>query len=148
MCLKTDNILLPQTEEEFEELVDELVLRYTVKDRTHVAVVLANQIQRFPADQYLTTIEFLGGMILKSIAYSVALHKSRTLSQRHQIDLIAAQLKYNPLDQQALDALETASKDGIEYAKEILSLYRPVDAGDNVVKMHTVVDETKGSVVQ
>lgn len=142
-------LLLPQTEQQFEDLVDVLVKRYKLPDPTHCAVVLANQIQRLPADECYSTLEYLGKSILKSVAYAVALHKSRVLSHKAQIDHIASLLKDNPHDQQALDALEAASKEGSVYAKEILSLYRPVDAGDNVVKMNPLLNETEtqGSTV-
>lgn len=141
-------IPLPQTEKGFDLLVDELSRRFSIEDKIHIAVVLANQIQRLPPEQDYSSFNHLGGCIKKSIAYSVALHKSRSLEQKRQIDLIAAILKTNPYDQQALDALETASQAGSEYAKEILSLYRPVDAGDNVLKMNPLANENKESVLQ
>jgi hypothetical protein len=146
--LPTEDLLLPQSEAQFDELVEELAVRYHVSDKTHVAVVLGNQIQRLPPEQCFSTLDYLGHSILKSIAYSVALHKTRIMSQKAQIDHIAAILKANPYDQQALDALETASKEGSEYAKEILSLYRPVDAGDNILQMNPLADENKGSSLQ
>jgi hypothetical protein len=148
LLLPTDNLLVPQSEIDFDELVDELVRRFELPDKTHAAVVLANTIQRLPADQCYSTLNHFGNCILKSIGYSVALHKSRMLNQRQQIDVIAQTLKSNPHDQQALDALESASKEGSEYAKEVLSLYRPVDAGDNVVQMTPLAsDENKGHVL-
>jgi hypothetical protein len=146
---ENDDLILPQTEEEFDLLTDEIMKRFPIQDRTHAAVVIAAQMQRLPPDSCYSTLKFLGGCILKSIAYSVALHKSRVLSQKAQIDHIAALLKTNPYDQQALDALETALKEGSDYAKEILSLYRPVDAGDNILKMSPLsAYETKGPEIQ
>lgn len=143
-----DEILLPQTEEEFDKLTGTIAQLFNIGDKTLVAAVLANQIQRLPPEQAYSTIKALGEPVLKSIAYSVALSKSRKLDHRMQIDNLASLLKANPHDQQALDALDAASKEGSEYAAEILSLYRPEDAGDNVIKINPhITDETKGSAV-
>lgn len=145
-----EEILLPQTEEQFDLLVRQIMDRFRLENFDHTAAVLAAQIQRIPPDQAYSTLKFLGHSVLKSISYAVALHKSRKLSHKNQIDVIAEVLKNNPYDQQALDALETASKDGSEYAREILSLYRPVDAGDNVLQMNPLAippDENKGPAV-
>ena len=145
--LPQDQLLVPQTEEQFDLLIDELCKRYNLGDKTHVAVVVANTIQRMPPDECFTTFEKLRNLILKSVGYSVALFKSRKLSEAAKVQYFEAILKENPYDQASLDALEAMSKEGSEHAREILSLYRPEDAGDNVVKMNPLIDETKGPVL-
>jgi hypothetical protein len=145
-CDLMESLLLPQTGEHFDQLIEELMKRYELPEdkRSHVIAVTAAQIQKIPYNECYTTLKDLGGCILKSIAYSIALHKSRQASHKIQIDNLNALLKTNPYDQQALDALELAAKEGSEYAAEVLSAYRPVDTGDNVVSMKPIsIDEIK-----
>jgi len=131
---ESESFILPTTKEELNELLDELVSRYKLPNREHAQAVVCNQIQRMPPEQALSSLQFLGHCILKNIAYNLARATTSEMHHKLQIDEMAAHLKTQPHDQQALDELQKAVNEGSAYAKEILDQYRPVDAG-NVISI-------------
>lgn len=115
---KETKIQLPTNEAAFHALIDKLIKRFNLPDRDHATVVVANNIRRLPIDQPWSTEEYLGGCVLKHMAYEVAGAVGSNVAHRHQVDDIVAALEVNGNDQQARDALEKAALDGSEYAKE------------------------------
>jgi hypothetical protein len=118
-----DGRLVPITEDEFDELVKEVIERYKLPNREHAEAVIANRICHLPPDQALVSLEYLGHCVIKNIAYQIAQNRGQKMNHKIQIDQLDSILTNNPLDQQALDALSKASEEGSEYAKEILNKY-------------------------
>jgi len=116
---KSNKILLPQTAKEFDALVKTLVTKYKLPTSDHAAAVVANRIMHLPPEQAYTTLEHLGECVLKNVAYQVAKSKGSMIQHKMQVDMIAAELKNNPLNQEAWDALESAVKEGSAYAKTV-----------------------------
>lgn len=118
-------IQLPTTEKEFDTLAKKICKKYNFKCEEHARAIIAQRIQHMPPDQWTSTLEYFAGCIIKNMAYQVAMHQGQIIQHKYQIEQIEAVLKNNPSDQQALDALETASKEGSELAKKVLTKYRP-----------------------
>jgi hypothetical protein len=115
-----EKIMLPVTEEAFDLLVNDLVQEYKLPNLEHAAAVIANRIMHLPADQADVVPEYLAHCVLKNVAYQIAQSKGRMLAHKSQVDILAAELKINPLNQEATDALEKAASEGSEYAKKAL----------------------------
>lgn len=118
-------IFLPRSEFEFDELVKRLVKRFKLPSIEHASAILANRIMHLPPDQAVVTEEYLGHCVIKNIAYQVAQAKGSLIQHKMQIDQIEAELKNNPFNQQALDALEKAAGEGSKLALEVLKKYKP-----------------------
>ncbi len=115
---QADEVVLPQTEKEFDVLVRKLVKKFKLPNEEHAAVVVANRIMHMPPDQATVTLEYLGNCVRKNVAYQVASAKGSKISHRVQVDALVANLKANLNDQQSRDALQKAANDGSDYAKE------------------------------
>lgn len=115
---KAKQVLLPITEAGFDAFIKTLVKTYKLPNEEHAAAVVANRIQHLPVDQAYVSLEHLAHCVLKNVAYQVAQSKSRLIQHKMQIEQLEAALKVNPLDQQALDHLEAAIKEGSTYAQE------------------------------
>jgi hypothetical protein len=113
-------ILLPQTESEFNNLINLLVKKYGLPDWNHAASVVATRITHLPPDQAYSTLEYLGGAVRKNIAYQIAQSRGQHVAHKSQVDAIVAELRSNPHNQQARDELEKAKNAGSAYARDAL----------------------------
>jgi len=94
------------------------VKQFKLPNAEHATAVVANRIMHLPPDQDTTTMEYLGACVRKNVAYQVAESQGRRIAHKIQVDMIVTELKANPLNQQAMDALEKAVNEGSEYAKQ------------------------------
>lgn len=115
-----ENVLVPQTEEEFDDLVIVIGNMTESENFEHVEAVLADRIQRMPPDQAFTTYDYLAQCVWKSRGYLLARARAQKIQSKMQVDEIAAHLKVDPNDQQAIDQLEQAAKAGNTYAQQVL----------------------------
>lgn len=124
---------LPTTPEDFESLVDKVVLEFNLPKRDHAVAVIANRIMHLPVDQCTTTLQYLGGCVRKNLAYQVAQAAGKNTAHRTQIDELVLIIKNEPNNMQAIDALDKAANDGSTYAKEALEkLNLELNPGSNV----------------
>jgi len=139
--MKKKIISLPRTPEEFDLLVKAVVKKYKIDTPDLACAVIATRIQHMPVDQSTTTLEYLGGCVIKSLAYNIATHKLQTLNHKYQVDAIMNALKVNPYDQEARDALIKASNEGSGYAKEKLAEFEENHPkADNLIPIHKAED--------
>lgn len=115
-------VMVPTTVDEYNALVKVLVKKYKLPNSEHASVVIGNSIRHLPPHQAMTTYKYLGHCVLKNMAYQLAGDVCSKITHKTQIDNIVQMLMTHPNDQQAIDALEAAAKDGSEYAKEVLRL--------------------------
>lgn len=141
-ALPFQSVRLPNTEQEFDSLVDTIVRRYHLSNREHAAAVVANRIQHLPPEQSHATIGFLGRCVIKNIAYQIAQAKSSQIHHKQQVDMLVSQLTSDPNDQQARDALDRAVKEGSEYAKAQADRLPPPSGNQNVVQLNHLTNLT------
>ena len=113
-------VLLPQTKEEYEALIETLVKKYKLPDYQHASVVVANGIKHLGPDQDTASHRQLAARVRKNVAYQIAENIGSKINHEIQVDQLASILKVTPNDQQARDALEKASKEGSLYAQAAL----------------------------
>ena len=118
-------IQLPTTEKEFDAFVKKLCKTYKFKNAEHVSAIVAQRIQHLPPDQDVCDSLYFAACVRKNMAYQVAVHKSQWIQHKMQVEQLEMVLKADPLNQQALDALEKAVQDGSPMAREVLNKYRP-----------------------
>ena len=112
-----EQIMLPTTEDQFDNLITALCEMYALPNKEHAAAVVANRIMHLPADQATSTMKYLGHSVLKNIAYQVAQSKGMRVAHKVQVDQLIQTLKATPNDQQSRDALQKAINEGSDYAK-------------------------------
>lgn len=117
-------IALPTTEKEFDTFVKLLCKTYRFKNQEHVEAIVAMRIQHLPPDQAHSTLDYFADCIKKNMAFQVATYKSKVIQHKMQVEALDAVLQANPTDQQALDALDAAAKEGSALAKAVLLKYR------------------------
>lgn len=114
-------ILLPQTPNQFDDLVDKITKKYKFTDKHHAAAVISVAIRHLPSTESYSTLEYFAKWVQKSIANHVADHKNQMLKHESQIDQFVSLLRQDPNDNQARDSLERAANEGSEYAKNKLA---------------------------
>jgi hypothetical protein len=125
-----EKITLPRTEQDFDDLIAVLMKKYKLPNEEHCIAIVGNCIMRMPVDQITTTLDHLGHSVIKNIAYQVAKSKASKVHHKFQIDELDALLTANPMNQEAIDALQKAINEGSEYAKTILAKYREPHVAD------------------
>lgn len=142
-------ILLPTTEKQFDTLIQKLMVKYNLPRYDHTAAVVANRIMHLPPDQAKTTERYLAHCVLKNMAYQVAQAKGSKIQHKIQIDAIMAELTVNPLNQQAIDALQKAANDGSDYAKAMLNSFpsvpHPNGTVSNILDLVQPIEAAPGS---
>lgn len=139
-----NEILLPTTEKEFDDLVDQVMATFPrIPERDHAIAVISVAIRHLPNDQATTTLQYLGNTILKTLANHVANFKGEKVKHETQVNQLANLLVTNPNDAQALDQLEKWANEGSIYAKEALRKFEskgsePVTDGSNVLPIKTI----------
>lgn len=118
-------ILLPQTESDFDALIDKLVKDFKLKSRAHTLGVVINRIQHMPPDQNMVTLEYLAACVQKNNAYQLADFvgkKAAFAAHKAQIDDLVAAMQSDPGNLEARDHLErlAAGKDGSKLAQAAL----------------------------
>lgn len=134
-------IPLPRTQTEFKTLVDKVVEKYDLPNKDHAAAVIGIAITHTARDQAFVTMDHLGYSVIRNIAYQVAQSTVSEMNHKNQIDQLSAMLSSDPFNQQALDQLEKASKEGSDYAKEALTKLKPAEdtaTSANVLSIHGV----------
>jgi len=116
-----EKIALPQTEEQFNTLLDTVTFLMKYENRDHVAVVVANRVMHLPADQGWTTLEYLTGCVQKSIAYEIAQSIGRSTAHKFQVADLEKTIKAEPQNQQARDQLEKLANEGSLVAKQAVA---------------------------
>lgn len=118
---------LPVTDEEFKTLVEKvyasLVFDGVDTEREHIAAVISQRIQHLPPEKAYETVKYFKSCVIKNMAYQLAVSQSSKLNHKHQIEQIESYLATNPNDQQAIDQLEKAAKDGSELARTALEKF-------------------------
>jgi hypothetical protein len=131
-----DKVLLPQSPEEFDSLVDRVVKKFNLKDKHHAAAIISVAIRHIPNEQAHTTIKYLGHYVQKNIANYVANYKSNQLQHEAQVTQLENMLKADPGNLQARDELQKAAGEGSTAAKTALARIYPEDTPpDNVIGM-------------
>ena len=135
-----EEFILPQNEKEFDDLVKKLIKTFKITTSPdHVAAVVANRIMHLPPDKAKSSLQYLGECVLKNIAYQLADLKGRKISHEIQIQQLEQMLKNNPYDQQAIDALEKAVKDGSPIAQKVLDQYvKPIENVTSINQSQTL----------
>jgi hypothetical protein len=135
-------VALPTTLEEFDKLVDELCLKYTLANKEHAASVVSVAIRHLPNDQAETSHEYLISCIRKNLANGIAAFKGDTLKHEYQVKLLADELTVNPNNMQARDELQKAANAGSKCAVDAMAKFgdmfsvAPIDpTGSNVLPM-------------
>ncbi len=123
-------ILLPQTPNQFDDLINKLSKKYKLTDKHHAAAVVSVAIRHLPHTQSHTTLEYFASYIQKAIANHVADHKNQMLKHEAHIDQLATLLRQDPNDNQARDGLEKAINEGSDYAKKVMTELIPKEESD------------------
>lgn len=113
-------IKLPQTHQQFDDLVLLVCKRYGIEDTHHAGAIISVAIRHLPNDQAYTTLQYLAESVMKNVANFVANHKGQMLQHEGQIRILIDELKKNPLNQQARDELQKASDEGSPIAQQAL----------------------------
>jgi hypothetical protein len=132
----SEQLVIPQTLEAYEELVDKVVSAYSLTERDYASGVISIVLRRLPNEVDTISIDQLGKSVRCSIGKTVAHHKGQLLEQKSQINVLVETLKQNPLDAQARDQLQKAADDGVQQAKDALAAlelpdYTPLKAVSN-----------------
>lgn len=136
--------LLPTTEKEFDEIVDEVLRRFPqITERDHAVAVISVAIRHLPNDQATTTFRYLGHAVLKSLANHVANFKGERVKHETQVAQCFNLLTSDPFNMQARDALEKWANEGSIPAKDALARLEPkkdtnTEAGANVLPIKAV----------
>lgn len=120
-----NKVKLPTTEAEYDALIDRLLKKYRLKDRQHAGAILSVAIRHLPPHQAYCTLDYLGHSILKNLAYQLANHRSQVLQHEIQVKQLETMLAADPNNQQALDELEKAAREGSLAAKGALERVLP-----------------------
>jgi GTP-binding protein EngB required for normal cell division len=135
-------ILLPQTPEQFDLLVEKVCSKYSLQDKNHAATQIITAIKHLPHTQDSTTLDFLAGVIRKNLAYQVAdwkLNNIKFTQHKNYVDSLEAKIVENPNDDQSINDLRSAVAQGSELAKEALKKLNLDGAattiGGNVIPM-------------
>lgn len=141
MSFFSRKIRLPITQLEFDELCAKVVKKFKLVDPHHAAAIMSHAIRHIPNEEAYTTMDYLGQYILKNIANYVAHTKSEGLKHEAEVRAVENELKQNPGNMQARDALEKACLEGSPLAKQA---YERLYPGQNLVDIKpklTVVPE-------
>lgn len=114
------HIALPTTSEEYDALVDKIIAKFEIENRDHASAVISVAIRRLPNDQPVTTLKYLIGCIVKSLANGIANHKHSLIEHASQITILKETIKAEPGDQEAIDKLQKAANEGSELAKNAM----------------------------
>lgn len=117
---KASLIPLPRDIAQFDALVNEIVLKYSLPNWDHAAAVISNAIRHLPNDEAFTTLDYLGHSVIKNIANQTAYHKSETIKHETQVQVLFDALTSDPKNTQARDQLEKAANEGSTSAKAAL----------------------------
>lgn len=111
-------IKLPTTPQQFDDLVQLVCNTFGLTDRRHAAAVISVAIRHLPNDEYQTTLDYLGGSVIKALANHVANWKSKSIEHEVQVQQLVDRYKENPLDAQVRDELVKAAQQGSEPAQK------------------------------
>lgn len=125
MSFWSKKISLPRSPDEFEALVDRVCKKYKLTVRDHATAVIARAIQHIDNYTNVTTLEYLGGAVLKNIANQIAKNKSDIIQHESQVKFLLDTIRQEPGNQQARDELEKAANDGSPFAKAALDELGP-----------------------
>lgn len=116
---------LPRTQEDFDRIVNQVHREGEFENKDHTAAICANRIMHTAIDQDDITSEYLTKCVHRNLAYQFAANAGQRATHKFQIDDIMAQLKIDPNNQQAWDALTKAANEGSAYAKAQLETLAP-----------------------
>lgn len=138
-----NNIYLPTTEKEFDDLVDQVMAAYPkITDKEVAAAVISVAIRHLPNDQATSTLQYFGHTVLKAMANHVANFKSEKAKHEVQVEHYFNLLKSDPNDNQARDQLEKWANEGSNAAKGALAKLEPKKDTDTEPKSNIFPIET------
>lgn len=123
--LFSSRVKLPTTDAEYESLLTRLMEKYSLKDRLHADGIVSMTIRHLPRDQATATLDYFGACIIKNMAHQLAEHRAKTIQHGMQVKHLEDLLKTEPNNQQAMDELEKAAREGSQAAKDALERLLP-----------------------
>lgn len=139
-----EEIFLPTTEQEFDDLVTRVMELYPkIIEREHAIAVISVAIRHLPNEQATTTLQYLGHCVLKGIANHVANFKGEKVKHETQVTHHVNLLVNDPNNMQARDQLEKWANEGSVFAREALAKLEPkgketVSDGSNILPIKAI----------